>query len=61
MDLLMPETQKIRTDRSSKMVYRDLQLRLVFQQIFWIAFPIEYNVPDSLKNQKSSFGILLNY
>ena len=57
----MPETQKIRTDRSSKMVYRDLQLRLVFQQIFWIAFPIEYNVPDSLKNQKSSFGILLNY
>ena len=61
MDFLMPETQKIRTDRSSKMVYRDLQLRLVFQQIFWIAFPIEYNVPDSLKNQKSSFGILLNY
>ena len=37
---LMPETQIIRTDRSSKMVYRDPQLRLVFQQIFWIAFPI---------------------
>ena len=39
MDFLMPE-QKIRTNRSSKMVYRDPQLRLVFQQIFWIAFPI---------------------
>ena len=34
MDFLIPETQKIRTDPSSKMVYRDLQLLLVFQQIF---------------------------
>ena len=61
LDLLRLETQKIKTNRPSKKVYRALLHQLVFQQSFLISCPIEHIVPGCLINQKASFGIQMNY
>jgi len=61
MNSLMPETQKIRTTRPSKKVYRSLLRQLEFQQILSMICPIDHKVPGCLIYQQASFGIQMNF